>query len=66
MDLLTFRKIDATVPFGFCCCCWLFFLFKKSHYVAQDGHELTILLPQCPLQWDYNSVPPNLVTSSKS
>lgn len=43
-----------------------FFLFKKSHYVAQDGHELTILLPQCPLHWDYNSVPPNLVTSSKS
>lgn len=43
-----------------------FFFFRKSHYVAQDGHELTILLPQCPLHWDYKGVPPNLITPSKS
>jgi hypothetical protein len=43
---------------------FFFFLFleTESHYVAQAGFELKILLLQPPKCWDYRCVPP----SSKS
>jgi hypothetical protein len=31
-----------------------FFSERKSHYVAQVGLELIILLPQPPKSWDYS------------
>jgi hypothetical protein len=39
---------------GFCFC----FLETESHYVAQAGLRLTILLPQSPEGWDYRCVLP--------
>jgi hypothetical protein len=34
--------------------------WEGSLYVAEAGLELTILLPQLPVCWDYSYVPPNL------
>jgi hypothetical protein len=32
--------------------------WRKSHYIAQTGLELKILLPQLPECWNYRHAPP--------
>lgn len=43
-----------------CCFNLLCLVFEmRSYYVAQDAHELCILLPQPPTCWGYRRVPPH-------
>jgi hypothetical protein len=42
---------------------FLFLFGIGSHYLAQAGLELMILLPQPPKCWDGRHTPPHLVTS---
>lgn len=52
---------------SFICCPFdlisLFVVFwgseRRSHYIAQDGLKLSILLPQHPECWDYRQAPPH-------
>jgi hypothetical protein len=38
----------------------VYFCFEiGSHYVAQDGLKLSILLPQLPKCWDFRHAPPH-------
>jgi hypothetical protein len=41
-----------------CCCCSV--LETRSHYVAETGLELLIVLPLSPELWDYRHAPPCL------